>query len=714
MAEKKEKHYIIENAQLMSEWDWEKNNDLDLDPKLVLHGSTKKAWWKCSKGHEWQAGVYSRSIGSGCPYCTNRKVLKGFNDLQTLKPTLASEWDYEKNYGLTPADVVPNSNKSVWWICSKGHSWKASVNTRNAGRGCPVCASKIVLKGYNDLKTTNPQLAEEWHPEKNGALTPEDVAPGTHKKAWWKCKLGHEWQASIANRNNGNGCPYCAGQRVIPGETDLETKDSVLAQEWLVEENLPLTAKTVSWKSNQKVWWQCPACAHKWQAKIVNRTNGRGCPKCNSRKQTSFPEQAIFYYIVTEYPDAINRYKAEFLKGMELDIYIPSKKVAIEYDGVAWHTSVSSQEREKRKHSICKSRGIFLIRVKEQIKVDDNCDALIATDYDNLNFRELDRVVSELSRYIQISSRIDTERDKRTIQLQFLTNKKAKSILHLHPEIAATWNTSKNGELTPEMFSPGSTDKVWWKCSICGNEWETRIDHRCAGAGCPICSMDEAMRRRNSNYINKNGSLADHHPELVAEWNYAKNGELTPQDILSGSNQKVWWKCKNGHEWQATIASRTKFGAGCAVCSGKRILPGYNDLATLNPKLLEEWDFERNKLKPTEVGLGSHKKVWWVGECGHKWNAAVSSRAKGSNCPYCSNHKILVGYNDLATTNPDLASEWHPTLNGALKPTDITAGSEKKVWWYGDCGHEWQSIVYHRNKGVGCPICSKEKLKKKD
>ena len=410
----------------------------------------------------------------------------------------------------------------------------------------------------------------------------------------------------------------------------------------------------------------------------------------------------------------LNRYKAEFLKGMELDIYIPSKKVAIEYDGVAWHTSVSSQEREKRKHSICKSRGIFLIRVKEQIKVDDNCDALIATDYDNLNFRELDRVISELSRYIKISSKIDTERDKRTIQLQFLTKKKAQSILHLHPEIAATWNTSKNGELTPEMFSSGSTDKVWWKCPICGNEWETRIDHRCAGAGCPICSTDEAMRRRNSNYINKNGSLADHHPELVAEWNYAKNGELTPQDTLSGSNQKVWWKCKNGHEWKATIVSRTKNGAGCAVCNGKRILSGYNDLATLNPKLLEEWDFERNKLKPTEVGLGSHKKVWWVGECGHKWNAAVSSRAKGANCPYCSNHKILVGYNDLATTNPDLASEWHPTLNGALKPTDITAGSEKKVWWYGYCGHEWQSIVYHRNKGVGCPICSKEKLKKKD
>ena len=562
----------------------------------------------------------------------------------------------------------------------------------------------------------NAQLMAEWDWEKNNELNfnPQALTLGSHKKVWWKCNKGHEWQAQLANRNNGNGCPYCAGQWAIQGETDLETNDPLLASEWLIKENLPLTPSTISWKSSRKVWWQCSYCGNKWQSTVVNRVNGRGCPKCYSRNQTSFPEQAIFYYLLKSYPDAKNRFKTDFLESMELDIYIPSKKIAIEYDGVAWHTSSRAQQRENKKYLICKNNGILLIRIKEKTEEEHkNCDVLITTSYNHLDFKELDRVIKQLLIYLRIDSDIDSKRDKIIIQQQFLSKKKMKSILHLNPEIAATWNTSKNGLLTPDMFSPGSTDKVWWKCSICGNEWETRIDHRCAGAGCPICSTDEAMRRRNSNNINKNGSFADHHPELVAEWNYAKNGELTPQDILSGSNQKVWWKCKNGHEWQATIASRTKNGAGCAVCSGKRILPGYNDLVTLNPKLLEEWDFERNKLKPTEVGLGSHKKVWWVGECGHKWNATVSSRAKGSNCPYCSNHKILVGYNDLATTNPDLASEWHPTMNGALRPTDITAGSEKKVWWYGDCGHEWQSIVYHRNKGVGCPICSKEKRKKR-
>ena len=79
----------------------------------------------------------------GCPYCNNRKTLKGFNDLETINPTLASEWNYEKNIGLTPADVTPNSYKKVWWKCSQGHEWQAMIGNRNAGQGCPVCYKEL-------------------------------------------------------------------------------------------------------------------------------------------------------------------------------------------------------------------------------------------------------------------------------------------------------------------------------------------------------------------------------------------------------------------------------------------------------------------------------------------------------------------------------------------------------------------------------------------
>ena len=207
----KETSLLFSNPKIAREWNYEKNGNLK--PEHFAANSHKKVWWKCCEGHEWQATIKDRNDGNGCPYCSSKKVLKGYNDLQTVNPTLAMEWNYEKNDGVTPADVMPNSNKKVWWECSKGHEWQASIADRNQGRGCPYCAGKKVLKGYNDLQTVNPTLAREWHYEKNNGFTPVDITPNSHKKVWWKCSNGHEWQAIIGNRHKGNGCPICAKEK---------------------------------------------------------------------------------------------------------------------------------------------------------------------------------------------------------------------------------------------------------------------------------------------------------------------------------------------------------------------------------------------------------------------------------------------------------------------------------------------------------------------
>ena len=157
--------------------------------------------------------IKHRNNGSGCPFCSGLKAIRGETDLQTINPSLAKEWNYEKNDGITPMDILPNSGKKVWWKCSKGHEWEAVIAQRNNGRGCPYCAGKKVLKDYNDLCTLNPILANEWNISKNEVLTPMDVAPGSHKKIWWKCENNHEWQATINSRNQGNGCPECARQK---------------------------------------------------------------------------------------------------------------------------------------------------------------------------------------------------------------------------------------------------------------------------------------------------------------------------------------------------------------------------------------------------------------------------------------------------------------------------------------------------------------------
>lgn len=201
--------------------------------------------------------------------------------------------------------------------------------------------------------------------------------------------------------------------------------------------------------------------------------------------------------------------------------------------------------------------------------------------------------------------------------------------------------------------------------------------------------------------------LCTKRPDLVKEWDQDKN-ELDPHNVTEGSNKKVWWKCENGHEWEASVNSRTH-GTGCPVCAGKKIVPEKNDFATLYPELAKEWHPTENRdIDCKNISRGSGKKVWWKCENGHEWEATVLSRKNGHGCPYCAGKAVKVGCNDLATTNPDLAKEWDIKRNGDLTPKDVTAGSNKKVWWKCDKGHEWRASVNNRNRGSKCPYCDKK------
>lgn len=132
------KQYVIDNEKLLDEWDSEMNTELS--PESTTIHSNKKVWWRCKNGHKWVAMVNDRSRGNGCPYCSGRKVLKGFNDLATVNPKLAQEWNYEKNYPLTPMEVSKGFGKKVWWICGKcKNEWESVIGSRNKGCGCPKC-----------------------------------------------------------------------------------------------------------------------------------------------------------------------------------------------------------------------------------------------------------------------------------------------------------------------------------------------------------------------------------------------------------------------------------------------------------------------------------------------------------------------------------------------------------------------------------------------
>ncbi|GAG64477.1 unnamed protein product [marine sediment metagenome] len=191
----------------------------------------------------------------------------------------------------------------------------------------------------------------------------------------------------------------------------------------------------------------------------------------------------------------------------------------------------------------------------------------------------------------------------------------------MYPKIAKEWHPTKNDSLKPEDITAGSEKKFWWKCpEELDHEWEASVRNRTHNkSGCPYC-----VGRK----VSVANSLASLFPSIAKQWHPTKNGSLKPEQVVAGSNTKVWWKCVNGpdHEWEAQVNLRTgKYKSGCPCCSGRK--PSVtNSLASLFPSIAKQWHPTKNKpLTPEQVTAGTCKKYWWKcpEEPDHEWEASV-------------------------------------------------------------------------------------------
>ena len=626
------KQLLKDNLTLLAEWDYEKNAANQLFPETTLCGSNKKAWWKCSQGHSWEAAIIDRANGSGCPYCSNKKVLTGYNDLATTHPELIKEWNFQKNVELRINEVTAHTIKKAWWICEKGHEWEAVIASRTQGSGCPICANRKLLKGYNDLATLKPDLIAEWHPTKNNGLEANEVIATSNMKAWWQCKHGHEWECRIVDRVRYNSaCPICSGKKILKGYNDLATLKPDLVAEWHPTKNV-ISPSDIGLNSKHKVWWRCSK-GHEWQAAVYNRVRGSGCPLCY-RQQS--PIKQLFFDV---HPELLSEWDSSLNPNINSKtISLKSNKKALWKcsSGHIWEASFANRD----KGSGC-----------------PYCSG---------------------NKIIQGKTDLETTR----------------------PDLLAEWHYEKNSPLLPSQISANSGKKVWWKCAY-EHEWEASVRDRSKGHGCPICAGKKVLTGYND--------LATISPQLAKEWHPTKNGSLLPSQVTKAYGSPVWWMCSEGHEWQTTVGLRLGKNTLCPYCSGKKVITGKTDLQTLNPQVASEWNYERNSpLRPNMVTAQSQKIVWWKCAQGHEWQASISNRNKGRGCPICSNKQVLIGYNDLATTHPEIAAEWNYEKNTDITPTQVTKGAHNMVWWRCSLGHEWQTSVMHRTSGTGCPICSSE------
>lgn len=562
---------------IASHWDYEKNPDMPEDNSPY---SLRKKWWICEKGHSYDMSISSRTAGSqGCPYCASKRILVGFNDLASQRPDLVLQWDNEKNE-KSPSEVMVKSGYKAYWLCEKGHSYQTAVSerTRTDGKAtaCPYCAGKKVLPGYNDLVTVRPEIAKQWNYDLNGELKPDQVSEYSMKRVFWICDLGHVWNSTVANRSSGNGCPYCSGKKLLKGFNDLKTLFPYIATEWSADNIKQPEDYTAG--SHMKVKWKCSKCGNTWTAQIKERTYGHtGCPKCTHYFKTSAPEQAIFFYVKKCFPGAINSYKDESIGNREIDIYIPSIKLGIEYDGGFWHTN---NDRDLEKTKILKENDIDLIRVRESkaIPIDDGSVQIITKESsDDLSelepaIRQLFEVISKKGS-IDLSPDIDIKRDYQDILSLSEGNQYDKSLLASGDIVLQEWNYEKNGVLTPDKFTYKSRKIVWWKCSKCGKEWQQSIKTKVkSGLNCETCNKKRANRERVKDAIQSGRSIPlTDYPLLVEEWYDDEDISLYSR----GSDKRARWRCsKCGNVFYQAIKNRTLQGQGCPKCSNAREVDG--------------------------------------------------------------------------------------------------------------------------------------------
>lgn len=362
---------LSNNPTIASEWNYKMNGELE--PYMVTTISGKKVWWVCSKDntHEWEAKISARTnntTSTGCPYCTNQKVIIGENDLQTKFPKIAEEWDYEKNNKLFPDQVFYTSNKEVWWIGKNcGHSWEGSISGRTLKNyGCPYCSGKRVLKGFNDLSTTHANLVEEWDYNKNKNFFPNQIGRSSNLKVWWKCSKGHEWKTVVKYRGNGQNCPVCSGRKLVVGINDLKTVNPILASEWDYEKNNKLTPEDVTSGANKKIWWKCDK-GHSWISGLSSRNYYKtNCPACGNNGVSKM-EQDFGMFLKEIYSQTIIENDRTIIAPKELDFYIPDKNIAFEFNGIYWHSEKFGKDKNYHydKWKKCYEKGIQLITIWE-------------------------------------------------------------------------------------------------------------------------------------------------------------------------------------------------------------------------------------------------------------------------------------------------------------------------------------------------------------
>ena len=409
----------------------------------------------------------------------------------------------------------------------------------------------MFYKGEDVLAKTHEQFVEELM-----EINSEIEVIGRYTKAVDRIRVkclncGKEWEPLAYSLLQGRSCSHCSavrGAKTHSGKTAAKTKEAFESQLKIVDDSIQVIGEYSNTHTN--ITCKCERCNYIWSAKPYALLQGHGCPRC-AKSGTSFMEQfiKICFEMALGEDNVLSRDKTAI--GMELDIYIPSLKLAIEPGN--WSLHKKSLSRDKIKRDRCKEKGIRLITIYDKFPLTEkppfeNDCFVFGDDLNKTDHSVIRNLVSSLFEIADIQYSI-SNRQWMSVEKQSYDNAKAKShddfvrsMSALHPTI----------EVLEQYVN--ANRRLLVKCTVCGFEWKGVPASMLAGDGCKKCGtktahinfvkdqseFEEQVRKVNPD-IDVIGEYTGRHNPVQAKcricgfvWNPRASS------LLRGSNHKGW------------------------------------------------------------------------------------------------------------------------------------------------------------------------------
>lgn len=509
---------------------------------------------------------------SGCPRCAfdRNAEAKGFAtdqfNLSSVNPDVAAEWHPRNQRSANT--YLPKSGKRVWWRCRKDpeHEWQAVIASRTSldGEtliGCPFCSGKRSSKRHN-LLANAPSVAKLWHPQRN-PKGPEHYTPSSHKKVWWLCEKGHEWEASIKNRTAGRGCPYCTHQSSSP-EVRILTE---------------LRGAGFEVQSRSKVK------SHELDIFIPELHTGieydgaywhRGKLRKDVKKQRAIEAAGLRLIRVRELPlskisgdDLITSPNIPFSKK-EMDALLlklaPNDKRVCHYlekpafvNDDLYRAYLDCFPSPFPENSLQhKNPGL----AKEWHPTKNT--PLSPLNFTGNSGHKAWWICENGHEWL---ASIDSRNRKKTptgcpyCSPTFKRPSPDNNLALTHPYLVPFFHPTKNQDLLPDQITGGAIKEVWWRCpSDPSHEFKRSPNHMSSSKAvelCPYCA---------GTYVSSLNCMATTHPSLAVYFHPSKNNQHSAKNIRAGNKDKFWWRCPNNHEWQATPWAMARRKVFCKIC----------------------------------------------------------------------------------------------------------------------------------------------------